>query len=234
MKKNFKICAIILTITLFLNFCGCNYDNSKYLSMYSQLIVDFKDTLNGVLSESFESDFNSGKFLSPDANFEYEWGNMLIDAKNGIKNPKLSNFGYILKDINSDDIPELFFVRDDYTILSVFTLIDNAPKLLGAFWSRYSCLMLDDNTIYILSSNGANDFEYTIYELTVDNELSVLKKFGMNESYYEKINNQIISITDTQFSDILELYPYVAGTDWSNNPLYSFDEKSGDGSVIDG
>lgn len=222
MKKNIIITNILLFILLFI-ICGCsyNYNTKQYISNYSQILADFKITVKGILSESFETDFNNGKFVFPNENLKYEWGNMLIDAKDGLDNPTEASFGYVLKDINNDNISELFFVREDYTILAIFTLVDSKPKLLGAFWSRYSCVMLDNNDLYILSSNGADNFEYTIYRLSANNELKIVKQFGMNNSYYERINDEIVSVSKIQFDKILGDYPYVSGTHWQDNEFYN-------------
>lgn len=223
MKNKFRLFAGILTIILLFNICGCSYDIDNDKLKYFQILADFKITISGVLSESFEIDFNNGKFISPDANFKYEWGNMLIDAKDGLNNPSESSFGYVLKDINNDNINELFLIREDYTILAIFTLDNSKAKLLGAFWSRYSCIMLDNDDLYILSSNGADDFEYTIYRLTSDNELEIIKQFGMNKRYYERINDEIVFISKIQFDEILSVYPYISGKQWQKNEFFSLD-----------
>ena len=232
MKKDIKLITVLLLILLLLSVCGCSHNAEQDISNYSQIISDFKTTVKGVLSESFETDFNNDKFVSPDENFRYEWGNMLIDAKDGLNNPTEASFGYVLKDINNDNISELFFVREDYTILAIFTLVNSKPKLLDAFWSRYSCVMLDNNDLYILSSNGADNFEYTIYRLSANNELKTVKKFGMNNGYYEKTNDEFISISKGQFDKILGDYPYVSGIHWQDNEFYDLNQ-SDINSIID-
>ena len=232
MKKNKKLITVFILILLLLSVCGCSHNAEQDILNYSQIISDFKTTVRGVLSESFETDFNNDKFVSPDENFRYEWGNMLIDAKDGLDNPTEDSFGYILKDINNDNINELFLVRKDYTILAIFTLEDSYPKLLGAFWSRYSCIMFDNNDLYILSSNGADNFEYTICRLSANNKLEVVKQFGMNNGYYEKTNDEFVSISKGQFDKILGEYPYVPGIHWQDNKFHNLNQ-SDINSVID-
>lgn len=222
--KRYKTAFLI--VCLFLGFstlfgCNENVENCHY-SPYSQILQDFSDTVEKLLSESSENEFNSSNFIFPDTTLTYEWGSMLIDAKEGLSNPTKASFGYILKDINADKIPELFLVRDDYTILAIFTLSDNKPYLLGAFWSRQKAVVLDSYELYVMRSGGAQDFEYTIEELNENNQLSVIRKFGSDGgSYYEEVNDNIVTITKTGFDELMSVHTFEFGEDWYNNKICS-------------
>lgn len=234
MKKIIRMFIFVLSIVSIFSICGCNYDQndyvdenaskeniySSYLEKYNQTVSVLKFTANGLLSESFEADFNNGKFTAPDDNFSYEWGAMLVDATEGLDKHDVSSFGYILKDINSDNIPELFFVREDYTVLAIFTLNESSPKLLGAFWSRNKVVILDSGDIYTLTNSGAAYFEYTIYTIK-NNQLSVVKRFGMNGDYYKTMNDEISVIGKSEFEEILEANPFSHGQKWKENSIYS-------------
>lgn len=187
---------------------------------YDQLLLDFGKTVERVLSESFEEEMNTGKFVSPDKKFEYEWQAMLIDLTDGLNNPSLSSFGYILKDINKDNTPELFLVRDDYTILAVFTLNNEQPQLLGAFWSKNKAVMLDDNQIYILRSGGANYFEYSIWQMNANNQLLKNKCFGYEGNFiYESIDKDNIAISEARFKELLSTHPFIITEKWKNETI---------------
>ena len=84
-----------------------------------------------------------------------------------------SVIGYALLDINGDGSPELFILSeddysDDYTINALLTLKDDALVLAGAFWSRSSCALAKDGTIYINNSSGADDSEAASFSLNAN------------------------------------------------------------------
>ena len=146
---------------------------------------------------------------------------MIIDAKSELKENTPEDFGIILKDINNDNIDELFLVRNDHNILAIFTLIDNSPKLLDAFWSKYKAVMLDNIQIYTLNSSSANTFEYSIKKLNNDgDELIITKSFGCdNGTYYTQNFKQKETIEVCDFENIIFLNPFENSQDWCNTPI---------------
>ena len=64
---------------------------------------------------------------------------------------------YAIHDINRDGIYELIILSEDYFIHSVYTLNNETPVLLGAFWSRSRCVIDSDGVLYTHGSSGAAD-----------------------------------------------------------------------------
>lgn len=111
-------------------------------------------------------------------------------------------------------------MRKDYTILAIFTINNNVPQLLGAFWSRKKATMLSDDRLYILSSGGAQNFEYAIYELNNKNQLTKLKSFGMEDDlYYESKDNNFTNISKLQLEKLLSLYPFDMSKEWRSKEI---------------
>ena len=228
MKKFFGSYVFLLVCIISITICSCTTNDGIIYSSenstsdsfdipqsYRQIVMDFNKTMEKVLSDAFEADLNSGKFISPNKNFEYEWYAMLIDSTKGIENPTVSSFGYIIKDVNKDKKPELFLMRKDYTILAIFTLNNNVPQMLGAFWSRKKAVMLSNDQLYVSTSGGAQYLDYSIYELNHKNQLSKIKTFGVKEElYYESIDGNITYISKLQFEDLLLLYPFEMSKKW--------------------
>ena len=94
-----------------------------------------------------------------------------------------SNFGYAIRDINEDGIPELFILSkddysDDYTINSIFTLHNGSTILVGAYWSRNQCMLAKDGTIYINGSSGADETLSASFSLSPQTgKLQLIERF---------------------------------------------------------
>ena len=93
--------------------------------------------------------------------------------------------GYALRDLNNDDIPELIILADDYSISAVYSLVNEAPVLVGAYWSRNSCVIDAAGTLYISGSSGAADSSSASYSFRGGDELQLIEMVGV-ESYDEK------------------------------------------------
>ena len=81
-----------------------------------------------------------------------------------------SNFGYAIRDINEDGIPELFILSEneypgEYTINAFYTLRGGRATLVGAYWSRKRCQVGADGTVYIDGSSGADNSFSASYSL---------------------------------------------------------------------
>jgi|GEM_PF-1769849 len=82
-----------------------------------------------------------------------------------------SPIGYAIRDINEDGIPELFILTQDgdsgdETINALFTLRGGETALVDAYWSRNSCTLAADGTLYIDSSSGADSSTSAAYRLS--------------------------------------------------------------------
>ena len=95
------------------------------------------------------------------------------------------NIMYAIQDLNSDGIPELIILsNNDYVYVhAIFSLIDGSPGLIDAFWSRHSCEISKDGTLYVHSSGGASDNDTTSYTIAPrKSELNMILKVGQ-ETY---------------------------------------------------
>ena len=95
------------------------------------------------------------------------------------------NFGYAIRDINGDGIPELFILSEDYyNIYAIYTLRESKPVLVGAYWSRNRISIGKDGTLYNSGSSGAANSFDAIYSLNTwqDGEiLIVIEVIGIED-----------------------------------------------------
>lgn len=74
-----------------------------------------------------------------------------------------AKLGYAIQDLNKDGIPELIILSEedypegDYFVHALYSLKNDKPILLGAYWPRNSCEIDKTGTIYIEASSGAAD-----------------------------------------------------------------------------
>ncbi len=78
------------------------------------------------------------------------------------------SYGYSLKDLNRDGIPELIPLTNDYTIFAIYSLVDNTPNILGEFIQRSRPEISSDGTIYLYWSGGYADWGITLFNLSPD------------------------------------------------------------------
>jgi Copper amine oxidase N-terminal domain. len=150
---------------------------------YSNIIETYRDFIHyaGSRSDAVEYFLRDISFfinLDIEKNY-YELSNSAYEAGDG-------RLGYAIHDLNYDGVPELIILSEDYTIHSIYTLNGANPVLVGGFWSRYQCVLRDDDYIYINAYNGAADYYFARYLLpTGTSELQLQTKYGM-ESYDEQ------------------------------------------------
>lgn len=215
-------------------------DVSGDYSYYADILTDYRKVIAFRLSDTFEFDWNSGKSIglseklteavsdevevrpTYSLNIGAKWSNMIVDMTNSVDAPAQSSFGYILKDINCDTIPELFWIRNDGIVLAVFTVNDNNIVLLDAFWSRYKCVITDSNEIYTIYQDGVFS-SHDIRKLSVDGKLIYVKAFGIEGGsaetgtvYYEVTDGAKIFIDEPRFSVLQSKYPFEFGDNWAN------------------
>lgn len=149
---------------------------------YSRLIVKLEELVRARLSPSFESEWNSGNFAvaesldeflgDADREIEYKISDMIVELDWDYADSTVDQYGYALVDLNKDGVDELLFMSKGF-IHAIFTLCDNKPLLLDAFWSRYRCAILENGDIFTHGSNGA---EYSEFEVrNVDKDTCELK-----------------------------------------------------------
>ena len=175
---------------------------------YLETIDEYALLIENVMVDSFDEDLNNGKFLSPNAKLDYEWGAMLADIKDGERKFTEKSFGYSLIDINSDGVQELFLLREDGVILALFSIFKEKSCLLDAYWSKRKCNLTDSGELQVLSIGGAQDFEYTIQALDKENpSLITIKCFGARDGkYFKCVNDEFKRITEDQFQELSEKF----------------------------
>ena len=178
---------------------------------YNDLINTLKTIITKRLDPAFDEQHTNGEFDSPNPELDYNWQNMLMDVATGIDNPNVASFGYAIKDLNNDGIDELLFLREDSFLLAVFTLYNDEPFLLDAFWYRYKGMILENGTVFVHGSNGAADYKYSIRQLNENStEFTSLLSFGEDGEgkYYKQISDKKEFIDETEFNLLLSEYPY--------------------------
>lgn len=241
----------IALLTVLLCLCACNPANPDgqatpgssasalpsappQMSLYSDILADYRALVEFRLSDSFESDWNSGNEIAFSNTLTQaiqgdtvtRWLNMIVDMKDGLEQSEISSFGYLIHDIGGDATPELFWLREDGTILAVFTVQNDRVLLLDAFWPRYRCVVSDENWLYTQGSSGAAYTDWTVRELTSEGNLRILAQFGTDgespeaeTQYYEIKNATKVSIGEERFQELTLQYPFEMGTSWNKDDI---------------
>jgi hypothetical protein len=93
------------------------------------------------------------------------------------------NFGYAVRDMDSNGVPELFLLTNDGSVWAMYTFIDGEIKLLDTFWPRNLCVLDLSDLIYINWSNGAFDNGRDAYRISKDGrELELILRVAMEST----------------------------------------------------
>lgn len=203
---------------------------------YEDIIADYELLVDYRLSEAFEDNWNEG--IMPQLSNLMEralddglhersthgmsligkWSNMIVGMTDGLSCPLKGSFGYFFADINRDEMPELFWVREDWTILAVFTIENGQPILLDAFYPKYKCVVANGGELITLSHGGANYLDYAVRVLSESGNLKLVMQFGIDggsfetgNQYYEMRSEEMMKISQERFDDLLAEYPFELG-----------------------
>lgn len=196
-------------LLIIVSFVGCAQvePQNTIPSPYVSILSNFNAIIDSYLAGTFESDYNNDKFSTPSETLSDRWGYMMVELPYGMEDFERSSFSYKLIDINHDDIQELLLMKEDDTILAIFTMLHGKAILLDAYWSRYKGAVLSSGEIYTYGSSGALDFEYSILQIDLEKGgLIETEKFGMNEGFYKIIDNRKEMIDETEFERIKAEY----------------------------
>ncbi len=194
----------------------------SYAEAYRDLALDLK----AIIAARPTIDIEASNLPEMSCDINYSSLSTTISEQIGT-NDRVSDFGYILFDMNNDGTPELFWVNLDHEILAVFTYHNGQPKLLCGFWSRYRATVTDNGQLFVSGSSGANDSNVTLYTLK-SGELENVFEFGTTSLdptaliYYERTSEQQISITTDRLDDLYKLYTEHC-PDWKKTTVYSLD-----------
>ena len=249
MKKVFAMLLIVLCAFV----CGCNKtsitneketidvkvsvsNDHKLCEGYKLLLNDYVSIVNYRLSDTFESDNNNGVIPSVSQNLydqvygddkselSIKWFCMIADMTDYIKTKNIDQFEYILKDINKDNIDEMFWVDSCSNVLAVFTVEDNNAILLDAFWPKYKCVLTDNGYVYTCSVGGAKYNSYELKQLGSDsNSFEIYKSVGVEsiknngtyvDEYYKTEKGNKIIISKIEYDQFLVDFPFKHTDDW--------------------
>ena len=241
-KSNYLNFVLFLIFCIILCSCGDMENNSSktitrtrnnsikvYPQEYKSVIEDYKSIVKFRISKDFEIKYNNKEFPDVSENLkaqiynnnneqlQYNWWNMIADMTDYIESPSIDSFGYVLKDINSDSLNELFWVDEKNNILAIFTIQNGNVKLIDSFGPRHSVIINDKNEFIVRSSGGADYVEYEIMSLDSNSNLKIIAKFGTdgrdknNNSvlFYEIINDKKQSVSEKRFDELQSQYPFV-------------------------
>lgn len=225
-----KICTRLLTVAiLIISLAGCKSGNTDCPEEYSDVLKCYEKIINESSYDDFESRIEAGNYPSPTGEAEAHWKEMLLDFKS-FSSHGYSLYGYMLKDINDDSTPELFLVKEDRTIIAVYTLKGENPTLLDAFDTEYRCVLTDDNRLITQTSESANSYIYHVYTLDSETtELTLRAGFGCEATgdvtvYYENIDGSNYTTDSERYTHLCEEYPFAFGDNWQKNDLYALNK----------
>ncbi len=218
-------------------------NTQDFLLLYSDAISDYEKIVEFRLSQKFEDDYNSGRkpSLSKDwTNYvlardgvktegneaQYHWNCMLIDMLDYISQPTKGSFGYILRDLSGDGVPELVWVNMDYRVYCIFTIADNQVRLVDSFWPRYACTIQNNGELLILGSSGVCDYVYSLKRIDSSTDMLVtLTKFGKEDGmcYIEEGYRSVL--TDREFEELCAAYSFAVSDKWKNNTIHSLEDS---------
>lgn len=209
-----------------------------YMKLYNEIKNDYLKLIEFRLSDDFNEDWISVYDNLPlsdsfrnateieNKDLSYHWSCSVIELSFS-NETTVDSFGYILCDLNSDDIPELFFVNDSHDIISVFTCKGDSVVLLDAFWTRYLGYVSEEKELYTKGSGGALDNHTSV--LFLDADFTLQEAFGFssesnsenyrNPGYYEFINNEKTEIDKERFENLCEMYPHKHSSFWMSLPI---------------
>lgn len=207
-------------------------------SEYTEVIEDYKNIVEFRLSDNFNSEWNNGNFgiyyKYHNVDIHGDFSNMIVEMLPYDQEATVASYGYVLKDINNDTIPELFWVCGEldsiYSIRAIFTIAEGKAQLLDAFWSRYKCVITDEGELYTMGSGGA---AYTEYELRVLDKnsahLTTTKEFGTDYDHENNLALYYVSegekeyISKDRFDELLTDNPYESGSEFLKSNVYHFE-----------
>ncbi len=159
----------------------------------------------------------NGFMDSPDETFGAYWYLMLDDMALNFEKPTAADYGYATKDINGDGVLELFYIRRDNVIYSVFTFSCDNTVMLDTYYSKRHCCLLDDGSILTITDDGEGSLIY---------EIKVLPKKGIGlvtnmafavqgDNYYKIIEGRRVPVQKEEFDKFAGKLP--------NKNNYKFD-----------
>lgn len=129
--------------------------------------------------------------------------------------------------MNSDNTPELFWVRADHSIVAIFTCRNGQVVLLDAYWSRYRACINRDRQLFTRGSSGAADNYSDFLSLTDKGQLVPSYRFYSTSStgtvtYHEYTHEETTQITEEALLALCEAYSWEESPFWLELPISVF------------
>lgn len=207
-------------------------------SGYEAVLEDLEALLDQRMSDTFKTDWADGtvtegpalaQALTEDDDLRLKWGYMLWDMTAGAEDVTRSSFGYIIGDMDADAVPELLLLREDRTLLAIFTEVDGTVRLVDAFWPRYEAVLTDAGEKYSITSGGAAFNRYDISALHSGGTWHCKTGFGMEGGsadtgtlYYELVEGEKTTVSEERFDELMEAHPFQWGDSWRERPITFF------------
>ena len=127
---------------------------------------------------------------------EYEWWSAILSAVASFHTSSQIP-SYAFCNLNQSQGDELLLLLDDYTVLAIFSCVNNQPILLDNYWNRKKCTIDGDGRIEVYGSNGSASTSFSMFKISDDDEtLVLLEEYGTNgydantyTTYYYKLSN---------------------------------------------
>jgi len=228
----FMLWGIVLIIIVAL-LSSCNSNPTKNISEpqdfvvpdwttdYISIVEEYRKFVDYIINEDFESAIDNNIFSTPDSSLSYNWSCMIGETNIWYYRdfPKAEGaFGYALEDLNGNGNNELILLLRDYTVLAIFSMTNENPKLIDAFWPRHKCAIYDTGLLYTLSSSGADSWYYKIQQISQDgSNLLDLEEYGSkvdgeHQNYYKVIDGKTHDISKAEFDEFQEKFPSLLDT----------------------
>ena len=190
---------------------------------YITLLGDYRAMVKFRLSEQFQEDYNGGNKpeLSQtlqqciDTAEPYKWGDMWVEMTSGINTPTEASFGYILQDLNGDGTAEMIWLRQDRTLLALFTIQNDAPVLVDAFWPKHDGYITEQGYLYTIGSGGVA----TNYQVRTMDGKPIAQFRRDAESFFETVDGKEQSIDPARFEALLQQYPTEHSSFFTDFPI---------------
>ena len=216
-----KWLCLLLASVLLLSLVACSSKKGTDTPTYDTGLVDeFKSIIDMYkeivyIHKMYNPSDSYEKFSD---NFSQEWYDEIFSATL-IGDVSKNCYGYAFADLNADNRLEMVLLLEDYTVIAIFSIVDEKPFLIRDFHHRRSCWLDKDKTIHISGSSGAVDWKYSEYKLSSNGaELILLFEYGCegydnvsNKSIYYMISDSNkIQIDEDKITELRQAKPYLS------------------------
>lgn len=204
-----RIAAVLICAVMLISVCACGNEQKKATS-YEDVIIKLDEAVHGMFADDFEDKLKEGVYTSPTGEQSDKWQTTLLDAKADFPNVDENAFGYKLIDINSDGVPELFFMRSDERILAIFTMHEGKPCMVDCYGRSYRGVIRDTGEVYTMTVREDGGYDYRIYTLNPSSGgLYNTVAFGYEGAIaYEMIDGSTYTTSETRIGELNTEYPF--------------------------